>query len=255
MSRLEYKYLVPLADLDAVRQALAPFVEVDGHAHQAGNYTVRSIYFDTPGLDCYYQKEAGIQYRKKIRLRGYNRQEADSLVFLEIKKKSDMAITKSRSPFLYRHVRDLFASGDVESYALETPEFPRAVEEARRFFFHVYRYALYPLALVVYEREAFYFKFDSSLRLTFDKYLRSRLYPAVEELFDEGDLRPSFPGYFILEIKFAERFPSFLPNLRERFHLERTALSKYTICLETHQLPWRASRQSVLALASSRYFR
>lgn len=255
MSRLEYKYLVPIVDLSAVRQALAPFVEADKYAQEAGNYTVRSIYFDTSNLGYYYQKEAGLQYRKKLRLRGYNTQRADSLVFLEIKRKRDMSITKDRSPLYYRCIRELFASGDIESYILTTPDFPQAAEEARRFFYHLYRYRLHPIVLVVYEREALSLKFDSSLRLTLDKYLRSRLYPTAEELFDEQGLLPSLSGYFVLEIKFAERFPSFLLNILENFRLERMAISKYNICLETHRLPWKASRRSVLAMANPLHFK
>jgi hypothetical protein len=249
MKRLEYKYLVPVEDLAALRGALAPFVEADGHARQPGGYTVRSIYFDTPALDCYHQKEAGLQRRQKLRLRGYGAQQPQSLAFLEIKRKDDMAISKSRCPVPYRQIRALFASGDVGAHVPETPGFPRAAAEARGFFFHLYRRALRPTVLVVYEREAFYQHFDPSVRLTFDKELRSRLYPAVEELFAEEDLEPSLAGHFILEIKFSERFPSFLRALLEEFRLERRALSKYTICLETHHLPWQGSRQRVLSLS------
>lgn len=254
MGRLEYKYLVSLESLDALRGALSPFVEMDNHVRQAGGYTVRSIYLDTLALDYYHQKEAGLQHRKKLRLRGYGAPQAGGCAFLEIKRKSDMAVSKSRCPVPYQQIRALFASGDVDTHVLPVPGFPQAAEEARHFFYHVYRYALHPTALVVYEREAFYQGFDPTVRLTFDKQLRSRLYPEVEELFGDEELTPSLPGHFILEIKFSERFPSFLRAILEEFHLERQALSKYTICLETHQLPWKSSRQAVLALSSPPHF-
>ena len=49
MSKLEYKYLVPISLLDVLRNEVHPFVEPDPYAdkQQDGKYTVRSIYLDT----------------------------------------------------------------------------------------------------------------------------------------------------------------------------------------------------------------
>ena len=114
MSRFEYKYLVPIKKLSRLRQALSPFVELDKHArNESGEYTVHSLYFDTYSLDYYYQKLAGIQHRKKIRIRGYNEQERDSLIFLEIKRKNNMEVLKNRAPLFFRHIRDIFINSDV----------------------------------------------------------------------------------------------------------------------------------------------
>ena len=64
MTRFEYKYLLPDGELPRLREALSPVTDADGYVPpDRGEYTVRSIYFDTPALDYYYQKLAGIQRR------------------------------------------------------------------------------------------------------------------------------------------------------------------------------------------------
>ncbi len=75
MNRLEYKYLVPMELLPTIRKEIAPFVEVDPHMLKTGwnYYTVHSLYFDTPDLSYYYDKIEGIDIRKKVRLRRYNK--------------------------------------------------------------------------------------------------------------------------------------------------------------------------------------
>jgi len=120
VGRLEFKYLVPWGELDRLRRALAPFVEIDSFAGAEPDqqYTVRSIYFDTPGLACYVQKEAGIHTRRKLRIRGYGAPREDSLVVLEIKRKLDMRVSKNRAFLPFAGLEQLLSSGDVERFIL-----------------------------------------------------------------------------------------------------------------------------------------
>lgn len=249
--RLEYKYLVPNEYLPQLRGMIAPFVEVDVHAVAYGSrgYTVRSIYFDTRGLDFYHEKLAGVKVRKKLRLRGYNEGQGRSVVFLEIKRKHAMSVAKNRSPVEYANVHDLFGTGDVERYVLERPDFPRASEDARRFFFYVYRNSLRPVVLVVYEREAYGCKFAPSLRITFDKNLRSSVYPSLGALFSEEKKRYAMPRHFILEVKFSGRFPSWLRSAVGTLGLRQQALSKYVIGIDRHGVLRGNSGRSMLAFA------
>lgn len=245
--RFEFKYLVPAADLADLRQAIAPFVEIDRHARDESNdYTVHSVYFDSPALDYYHEKMAGIKIRKKVRVRGYNEPRSDSPIFIEIKRKNNMAISKNRAWFPHHHLKALFASGHVERYIEPCASDPRDLEDARRFFYHVYRYSLRPVILIHYEREAFFRKFDPSVRITFDKNLRSNPFPALGDLFCENKVTPSLLGYFILEVKFYQGIPSWLKTILEDFGLEREAVSKYTICLDEHGIPWKSSKGAML---------
>ena len=134
MKRLEYKYQVPVSALPALREQLNLFMIKDDYVQEdTGQYSVRSIYFDTYALDYYYQKESGIQHRRKMRLRGYNQRSEHSQAFLEIKRKDNMSISKARAPFYFGDVQALFSSGDIDRYIRESP--PRARSDARAFFF------------------------------------------------------------------------------------------------------------------------
>ena len=253
--RFEYKYQVPATALSDLRQALAPFVDLDRYARKdSGDYTVRSIYFDTCALDYYQEKMTGLKIRKKLRVRGYNQRQIDSPTFIEIKRKNNMAISKNRAWVPYRHLENLFAGGDIERYVGPHAADPRDLEDAQRFFYHVYRYSLRPVVLIHYEREAFFRKFDPSVRITFDKNLRSNSFPALEDLFVENSAVPSLSGFFILEAKFYLGLPSWFKAILENFGLEREAISKYCICLDEHGVPRESSRESILSSSQPCHF-
>lgn len=230
---------------------IAPFVEVDKYAgrNAPSGYTVRSIYFDTFALDFYHQKMAGVEVRKKLRVRGYNDYEEGSIVFLEIKRKHGAPVIKNRAPVVYDYVQDVFTSGDIERYVLTGGAFPNALQDGRRFLFHVYSACLRPTVLIIYEREAYYGKFKRSLRITLDKSIRSSVYPALDTLFSEDRMSHSIPGHFILEVKFRGGIPSWLRSIIGTLNLRRMSLSKYVICLDTHRMPERFSRRSMLAFS------
>jgi hypothetical protein len=247
MARLEYKYLLPASATDLVRRRLATFVEPDHHRPPGRDqYTIRSIYFDTRDLDYYYEKESGIQHRRKLRLRGYNEYTPASRAYLEIKRKDDMAISKARACCLFDEAEVLFSSGDLDRY-LEGGLEGRA--DGRAFFYHLHRHALRPVILVTYEREAFFARHLPALRLTLDQNLRSAPFPAIGDLYREDRMTPSLQGYAIFEVKFSLGRPAWLMALLAELKLERLALSKYTIALDEHRLPQQRGAFSVLACA------
>ena len=118
--RVEFKYLAPKDLLEDIRRDLAPYVKVDALGGKNGNgeYTVRSIYYDTPQLECYDTKLDGLKVRNKFRIRGYDQPEADSLVFLEIKRKFANFIAKHRSPLRSRDLAAFLESTDIDEYIL-----------------------------------------------------------------------------------------------------------------------------------------
>lgn len=247
MTRLEYKYLVPEEALADVRRRISPHVEPDSHASVREGYTVRSVYFDTADLDFYYQKESGIQHRRKLRVRGYGDGSGDALVFLEIKRKNDMAISKARAPFYYRHWPSLFASGDLARFVHNPGADAQVLRDGHSFFFHLHRYSLMPTVLVCYEREAFFGKYKPGLRVTLDKNLRSAPYPGLQDLFAKNHQKRSLEGHFIIEVKFNEGMPVWLKSLQEHHRLQRQALSKYVIALDEQGIPGRSGTFSTWA--------
>lgn len=233
--RLEYKFLVPLYFLNELREAIYPFVFIDEYAEKECNkeYTVRSIYFDTIKLDDYRDKLAGLKIRKKLRIRGYNINSGDSIVFLEIKRKQENHISKNRAPVLYSNLNELLATSDFENLLVKKKNYLNSKTDAVKFFYLMKLKNYSPVCLVSYEREAYYSKLDSTLRITFDKNLRSKPLPQIVNLYDDS-LQPSMSGNFILEVKFFGGFPVWLQKVIRRFDLNRRAISKYTISVDNH---------------------
>lgn len=234
--RYEYKYLVPLNKLDELRYAIAPFFRVDEYAEDRTKqeYTVRSIYYDTPKLDDYRDKIEGLKIRKKIRIRAYNELKPDNLVFLEVKRKYENFISKNRAPLLYLNLEDALTNIDYYGFLLKKRGYINTEDDASKFFFHFRNRSSIPIVLVVYDREAYFSKFDSTLRVTFDKNLRSLPFPSINDIYNEAALKPAMHGYFILEVKFYEGFPHWFQNILGGFGFQRRAISKYTICSENH---------------------
>ncbi|MBN1299984.1 MAG: polyphosphate polymerase domain-containing protein [Melioribacteraceae bacterium] len=249
--RLEYKYLVSSNRLADLRKALLPFVEYDSQYNDSPEYTVRSIYFDTSRLKYYHEKINGIQVRKKLRIRGYNAPEDESVIFLEIKRKYENYINKNRSALKLYNLSELIRTKDIESYVLKENGFADSVRDAEYFLHHIYKRSLKPIILIVYDREAFFSKFDPRLRITLDKNLRYLMFPSLDMLYSEQDLCGIFTNNFILEIKFSNGFPKWLQNLLSKFNLSRRALSKYTMCLENEKIINPANRRSLIGLSES----
>lgn len=234
--RREYKYLIHQKDIDQLRKRITPFVTVDNFASEGNQYTVRSIYFDTSKLKYYNEKVEGFKIRKKLRVRGYNELGDESVVFLEIKRKYENHIDKNRSALKYYNLNDLLSTSDLESYCLTENGFQNSVEDGEKFLHHIHKNSLKPIILVVYEREAYYSKFDAGLRLTFDKNLRYLLFPSLDKLYTEEDMKYTMPKYFIFEIKFFRGFPKWLQSAIQDLNISRMALSKYTLCLDNEKI-------------------
>lgn len=238
MLRREYKYLVPTVYLNDLRSEFMPFVKLDKYSFIRPNneYTIRSIYFDTRKLDFYYEKVEGVKNRKKLRIRGYNELSDNSIVLLEIKRRLNDLIDKNRALMLYRDLNVLFGTGDIENYIPSSKK--NNLEDAKRFFYNFTRKSLIPISLVVYEREAYFSKFNSDIRITFDKNLRYKSFPVFEDLFDECGLKKTtvMMKNFLLEMKFYKGFPEVLQKIINKFKLERVSFSKYETCINSDEI-------------------
>jgi hypothetical protein len=233
--RFEFKYLVPVEQYDLLKAALLPFLQLDRFAAQQpkGLYTVRSIYFDTPGFEMYHTKVDGIAHRMKVRLRGYNIGNDDSPVFMEIKRKYEGPILKNRAHTTFGVIKQLYHGADFEQLApkISTPD------NGRRFFYQILRNNLQPVVNVIYEREPFLARtvnIENDFRCTFDLHLRSVAYPKVEELYVEKDVHYAFPGFFILEVKFNHYCPAWIKPVIEDFQLRKEPASKYVGAIDSN---------------------
>jgi len=245
--RSEFKYIVHESKMDSIRQMILPFVDVDKYAKDRTNnqYTVRSIYFDTPKFDYYFEKLDGIKNRKKLRIRGYDEKITDNTVFLEIKRKYEAPIVKYRAPVTYGNVLDIFEKSRINGHIVPGNKFPLAFESAQRFLYHVYSKNLRPVILVIYEREPYLYKFDKTVRVTFDKNLRGKGYPSLTELYNEYNVHRSLQNHFIMEVKFNKHFPDWMNNVVAAHGLRRQAASKYCICLDESRIVKNITKSSL----------
>jgi hypothetical protein len=231
--RYERKYLVSNDMLEIVRKRILPFLapDINGGITPGGTpqYTVRSIYLDSYDMECYHQKESGIKLRRKLRIRGYGQLHKNSRVVFEIKRKIGGRIRKHRSLFYFRNLIDVIDTGNVDKFVIKNG-CEGALDDARRFFFHLKKKQYSPVNLVTYEREAYQGKFNSDVRVTFDKNIRSKVFPDYGELYDDKGLKPLFNNHFVMEIKyFTSEMPGWLRSIVHEFGLRNDAISKYTI--------------------------
>ncbi len=228
--RYEKKYLVNNRHLEYLRHRLRSFTIPDAHASLQSDsfpeYTVRSIYFDTPGLASLYDKVEGLEVRRKLRIRGYNQGEKSSGIFVEIKRKMGDRIGKNRALVEFDMFKKLLENGgmaydDVEQVTAHS-------KDLNAFLFYLKTECQQPVNLIVYDREPYMGLFDSHVRITFDKNIRSRFRPEIGHLFSNDDFSYVWKGHFILEIKYNEApMPYWLKSLVVEFGLVSSALSKY----------------------------
>lgn len=248
--RFEHKYLVPESLLPPLRHLVSAFARPDSHASPHGaasspSYVVRTIYLDTSRLTHYYEAEDGLSVRAKPRIRGYGDPHPGADVFLEIKRRCGTVGSKERAMVALDAVYRLLTTGDVDRFVRADVTSPHAVESARRFLFHLRRDALRLVLLVVYDREAYVGNFEPSLRVTFDKQVRSIARPTLDRLFYEYGARRSLAGRFVLEVKYDAGFgfPSWLRPFIADNGLVRQALSKYWTCATDQGLARSAALQ------------
>ena len=233
LSRVELKYFITKEEMLMARSLIAPFMQLDPYAQGRENrhYTVRSIYFDTPSLRFYHEKEAGKNVRKKLRLRAYNTYSAGSMSFAEIKRKYGNAIVKERVGMPFDLAAALLGDGSSNGNGpvdISDLDLSNASQE-RLDRFLVLRETLWlsPTVLIVYDREPYIGKANPRVRVTFDCYMRSMIRPTMKEMFAEKDLRCLSNGKQILEIKFNGPMPQWLRPLTARLNRSHRPISKY----------------------------
>lgn len=229
-SRVEDKYYVSDDVLDRFRSEILRYVAQDSFSERAGGgYPVSSVYFDTRELTAYHDKLAGVRDRRKLRVRGYNASEPCAPVFLEIKRKSDMWISKSRAKVARTDLDALLRTGDVNGVLSDNPDDQKA---AQSFLYYLRRDCMYPMVLIQYEREAFFASAGSPFRMTIDRHVRAASSRDSGDPFQSVNTAEVFPGRSVLEAKYPARMPGWFAAIIDRYELEREAISKYVLGAE-----------------------
>ncbi|MEM2108055.1 MAG: VTC domain-containing protein, partial [Candidatus Bathyarchaeia archaeon] len=70
--RHEFKYKIDRLQFDVLKKNLAKVLKPDPHMGAAGQYHVRSLYFDDFRNSAFWEKQAGVYSRDKYRIRIYH---------------------------------------------------------------------------------------------------------------------------------------------------------------------------------------
>ena len=89
--RYELKYMLSVEQKQKVMEAMVPYMKQD----EFGRSTIRNIYYDTPDSLLIRRSLEKPVYKEKLRVRSYSKASADSIVFIELKKKYDSVVYRS----------------------------------------------------------------------------------------------------------------------------------------------------------------
>lgn len=221
--RHELKYLISEQEKEALIRRLSLFMQADAHTGSGSRgYMIRSLYFDDRFERAYKEKLAGVETRKKYRIRIYNC--SDKVIKLECKHKQGQYIHKTSAP-LTRIQTQAIIAGDYDFLLL------RDEPLCREFYLECAMNGMSPKVVVDYDRIPFVYPYGD-VRITFDCGIRAGLF--TDNLFDEKLPVTTViePGMLIMEVKFTEYLPEFIRKLLPVADSAYMAYSKYTMCLE-----------------------
>ena len=213
--RHEYKYQVSQGEYLALRSRLRAILRHDPHVGPAGEYAIRSVYFDNADDKALREKLDGLDRREKFRVRWYN---GDlSYIVLEKKaklhglcSKSGCVITKEEAARLFRGDTSWMKESDCEA----------ARELAAKMELH----GLRPRTVVDYLREPFVFP-PGNVRVTLDREIRGVSFRP--DILEHPLLTIPAGGNVLLEVKYDRFLPDLIRDLVQIDSRGAGAFSKY----------------------------
>jgi SPX domain protein involved in polyphosphate accumulation len=230
-ARYEFKYILNLAQRQAIEVEIGNFMGMDGHISEDldDQYFVRSLYFDSARNGAFYEKIDGLKSRSKYRIRTYARTAAETApVFLEQKGRFNERTYKHRVQIDRAHIPWFLTKGSYQAVL----EAYSGIDVAENFVVEACRKGLEPKVLIDYLRRPYTSQFDMNFRVTFDGRVsatRSRM------LFPPGSVGPErcIAGWSVMEVKFNRRFPAWFHRIIQAYDLRRVSVSKFVLGMKT----------------------
>lgn len=190
----------------------------DTHNNQSG-YIVRSLYFDTLDNKDFFQKNMGIEIRRKVRLRIYDPH--SKFAMLEIKQKQGENQLK-RALKISRDDAIELTKGHYECLLKYKDPF------AQECYSYMVSEGYVPVCIVQYYRQAFICK-ENNIRITFDRNIVAT--ESNFNIFDEKLLMyPVFPkSNIVLEVKYNGFLLSYVKDLINQVDKISLSVSKYCL--------------------------
>ncbi len=212
--RVEKKYLLSNAQYEAIMRGIADKIRPDEY----GESTICNVYYDTASFDLIRHSIEKPVYKEKLRLRSYGIPTEDSTVFVELKKKYRGVVYKRRCSMPLKQAEKYLSGG-------QPPEVENT-DTIRELDFFLKRYRLFPILFLAYDRCSYYSVEDSTLRITFDRRIRSRRTDLTLSAGDSGKLLMP-EDTCLMEIKASGALPLWLTRVMSKNKIYPTSFSKY----------------------------
>ena len=222
VSRYELKYFISEAKADYVRERIKSIVPPDRFCKDHGNraYMISSLYLDSYDLRLCNESLHGEKNRFKLRIRRYcDNPERPS--FLEIKRRMNTIIMKSRAAVNDRDIKALYS--DTLPVSTENGN----LDALRQFQFYMGSIDAKPVTLVRYNREAYETIEGGKVRLTFDRDLSYKLSDKFQVTVNGTGWQRHPMKSVIFEVKFTEYFPPWLNELILSLDIRPKSIPKY----------------------------
>ena len=222
--RYELKYMLTLEQKERILQAMEPYMQLDRY----GRTTIRNIYFDTDNYRLIRRSIEKPAYKEKIRIRSYAQANAESTVFVELKKKYQKVVYKRRLPL---------CEGDAMRWVCREIPCPENTQISREIDYFIDFYGgLKPTVFLSYEREAYFAKDGGDFRVTFDDNILCRQTDVslCAPVYGEPILEQ---GKVLMELKCSGGIPLWMAHLLSEEHIYKTSFSKYGTAYSTLIFP------------------
>lgn len=217
--RHEFKYLISYEQMRLIADRLKRVMKLDPHAKD-GRYLISSLYYDDPYDSCFYEVAAGVDLRKKYRLRYYDHDA--SAVFLECKAKRNNMMLKKNSYLEHYDALKLVNGGYLRDIADQD-------DLNKELTYKIMARGFKPKVIVEYERVPYVYE-AGNIRITFDMNITSST-DLKNFLGQYAYKRSVLPcGSLIMEVKYDEFLPSLIYDCIDIGGLEQLSISKYTLC-------------------------
>jgi len=219
--RHELKYYINYDTYYILRERLKQVMEKDPNMKSDDGYLVTSVYLDDMYHSAIEEKIAGIKFRKKFRMRSYERDY--QLIRLECKSKCSEYISKTSAIISSDEYRKILA-GDFD-FLLK-----RSEDVCKELFGYARLKQMKPVVVVEYQREA-YISSLGNVRITFDKDISaSKVLDVFSEEYYTQKVLPE--DIMVLEVKYDDYLPVHIHSMLQGICAQQCAISKYVMCRE-----------------------
>jgi hypothetical protein len=231
-NRYEFKYLVDLEKVAAIREHVLRYLEPDSHTDGAQHlgYPVHSLYLDSSDLKTCFSTLQGMKNRFKLRIRFYD-DEDHSPMYFEIKRRENKVILKQRAAVRRAAALELVDGRWPKRTDLITPDDTGQFEALINFCDLKRMIGAEPAAFTSYLREGYEPRNTNVCRVTFDREIRAGAFAGTLKVSDVKHWEMPHIVGVVLELKFNDRFPSWMAEMVEWYDLSRGPMPKYIKCV------------------------